>query len=81
MVKNRSNSSTCPVRFEALTLASQSRSQEIAARLSLPSDRSQQRFFALVIGDGAKLGPAGGPRYVASDECWLGKIDKRIPTD
>jgi len=44
-VKNRSNSSTCPVVSETLTLASQSRSQEIAARLSLPSERSQQRFF------------------------------------
>jgi len=31
----------------------------------------------IVIVDGAKPGPAGGPRYVASDECWLGKIDKK----
>jgi hypothetical protein len=29
--------------------------------------------------DSAKSGPAGGPRYVASDECWLGKIDKKDP--
>jgi hypothetical protein len=34
----------------------------------------------IVIVDGAKPGPAGGPRYVASDECWLGKIDKKDPT-
>ncbi len=39
---------------------------------------------AIVIVDGAKpgpveRGPAGGPRYVASDECWLGKIDKKDP--
>ncbi len=34
---------------------------------------------AIVIVDGAKPGPAGGPRYVASDECWLGKIDKKDP--
>ncbi|MFZ0951819.1 MAG: kelch repeat-containing protein [Candidatus Sulfotelmatobacter sp.] len=33
----------------------------------------------IVIVDGAKPGPAGGPRYVASDECWLGKIDKKDP--
>lgn len=31
----------------------------------------------IVIVDGAKAGPAGGPRYVASDECWLGKIDRK----
>jgi hypothetical protein len=31
----------------------------------------------VVIVDGAKPGPSGGPRYVASDECWLGKIDKK----
>lgn len=30
--------------------------------------------------DGAKTGPAGSPRYVASDECWLGKIDKKNPS-
>jgi len=30
---------------------------------------------AIVVVDGAKAGPAAGPRYVASDECWLGKID------
>jgi hypothetical protein len=34
---------------------------------------------AIVIVDGAKAGPAGGPKYVASDECWLGKIDKKDP--
>ena len=34
---------------------------------------------AIVIVDGAKPGPEGGPRYVASDECWLGKIDKKDP--
>jgi hypothetical protein len=33
----------------------------------------------IVIVDGAKAGPAEGPRYVASDECWLGKIDKKDP--
>jgi N-acetylneuraminic acid mutarotase len=33
----------------------------------------------IVIIDGAKAGPAGGSRYVASDECWLGKIDKKDP--
>ena len=33
----------------------------------------------IVVVDGAKAGPAGGPRYVASDECWLGKIDKKDP--
>jgi hypothetical protein len=35
---------------------------------------------AIVIVDGAKPGPAGGPRYVPSDECWLGKIDHKDPT-
>ena len=34
----------------------------------------------IVVVDGAKPGPAGGPRYVASDECWLGKIDHKDPT-
>jgi N-acetylneuraminic acid mutarotase len=33
----------------------------------------------IVIVDGAKPGPGGGPRYVASDECWLGKIDHKDP--
>lgn len=33
----------------------------------------------IVIIDGAKTGPSGGPRYVASDECWLGKIDHKNP--
>ena len=35
---------------------------------------------AIVVVDGAKPGPEGGPRYVASDECWLGKIDHKDPT-
>jgi Kelch motif protein len=34
---------------------------------------------AIVIVDGAKPGPTDGPKYVASDECWLGKIDKKDP--
>jgi len=34
----------------------------------------------IVIVDGAKAGPQGGPRYVPSDECWLGKVDKKDPT-
>jgi N-acetylneuraminic acid mutarotase len=33
----------------------------------------------IVVVDGAKAGPAGGLKYVASDECWLGKIDKKDP--
>jgi hypothetical protein len=33
----------------------------------------------IVIVDGAKPGPAGGPRYIASDECWLGKVDRKDP--
>jgi len=33
----------------------------------------------IVIVDGAKPGSADGSRYVASDECWLGKIDKKDP--
>jgi N-acetylneuraminic acid mutarotase len=33
----------------------------------------------IVVVDGAKAGPTGGPRYVASDECWLGKIDHKDP--
>jgi N-acetylneuraminic acid mutarotase len=32
---------------------------------------------AIVVVDGAKPGPAGSPRYVPSDECWLGKIDRK----
>lgn len=31
----------------------------------------------IVVVDGAKTGSAGGPRYLASDECWLGKIDHK----
>jgi N-acetylneuraminic acid mutarotase len=34
---------------------------------------------SIVIVDGAKAGPAGGPGYVASNECWLGKIDRKDP--
>jgi len=34
---------------------------------------------SIVVVDGAKAGPPGGPRYIASDECWLGKIDKKDP--
>ena len=34
---------------------------------------------AIVYVDGAKKGPAGGPPYVASDECWMGKIDHKDP--
>src|ERR1700683_3788286 len=33
----------------------------------------------IVIVDGAKPGPAGGPKFVASDECWQGQIDKKDP--
>ena len=33
----------------------------------------------IVIVDGAKAGPTEGPSYVASDECWMGKIDKKNP--
>jgi N-acetylneuraminic acid mutarotase len=35
---------------------------------------------AIVVVDGAKAGPDAGPRYVPSDECWLGKIDHKDPT-
>jgi N-acetylneuraminic acid mutarotase len=34
----------------------------------------------IVIVDGAKPGQGSSPRYVASDECWLGKIDHKDPT-
>jgi hypothetical protein len=34
---------------------------------------------SIVIVDGAKPGPAGGPRYISSDECWRGKIDRKDP--
>jgi N-acetylneuraminic acid mutarotase len=34
----------------------------------------------IVVVDGAKNGPADGPRYVASSECWLGKIEHKHPT-
>jgi N-acetylneuraminic acid mutarotase len=34
---------------------------------------------AIVYVDGAKKGPAGGAPYVASDECWMGKIDHKDP--
>ncbi len=33
----------------------------------------------IVIVDGAKPGPEGGPRYLPSDECWYGKIDRKDP--
>jgi len=33
----------------------------------------------IVYVDGAKKDPAGGNSYVASDECWMGKIDHRDP--
>jgi N-acetylneuraminic acid mutarotase len=34
---------------------------------------------AIVFVDGAKKDPAGGNRYLVSDECWMGKIDKKDP--
>ncbi len=34
---------------------------------------------AIVFVDGAKKNPAGGFPYVASDECWLGRIDHKDP--
>ncbi|HEY3973821.1 MAG TPA: kelch repeat-containing protein [Candidatus Sulfotelmatobacter sp.] len=34
---------------------------------------------AIVYVDGAKKDPAGGNRYVVSDECWIGKIEKKDP--
>lgn len=34
----------------------------------------------IVVVDGAKPGTEGGSRYVASDECWLGKIDRKDPS-
>lgn len=33
----------------------------------------------IVFVDGAKKDPAGGKNYVISDECWIGKIDKKDP--
>jgi N-acetylneuraminic acid mutarotase len=33
----------------------------------------------IVYVDGAKKGPVEGPPYVASDECWMGKIDHKDP--
>lgn len=33
----------------------------------------------IVIVDGAKKNPAAGNPYVASDECWMGKIDHKDP--
>jgi len=35
---------------------------------------------AIVYVDGAKKNPAGGDPYIASDECWMGKIDHKDPT-
>jgi len=29
--------------------------------------------------DGAMKNPGAGPKYVASDECWMGKIDRKDP--
>jgi N-acetylneuraminic acid mutarotase len=34
---------------------------------------------AIVFVDGAKKNTTGGSPYVASDECWLGKIDRKDP--
>jgi N-acetylneuraminic acid mutarotase len=34
---------------------------------------------AIVFVDGAKKNPEAGKPYVVSDECWLGKIDKKDP--
>ena len=34
---------------------------------------------AIVYVDGAKKNTAGGNPYVASDECWMGKIDRKDP--
>jgi len=34
---------------------------------------------AIVYVDGAKKNTAGGDPYVASDECWMGKIDRKDP--
>jgi N-acetylneuraminic acid mutarotase len=33
----------------------------------------------IVIVDGAKKNPAAGDPYIASDECWMGKIDHKDP--
>ena len=35
---------------------------------------------AIVFVDGAKKNPAEGSPYVTSDECWLGKVDRKDPT-
>lgn len=34
---------------------------------------------AIVFVDGAKKNPAGSPPYVPSDDCWIGKIDHKVP--
>lgn len=34
----------------------------------------------IVYVDGAHKNPAGNPPYIASDECWIGKIDHKDPT-
>jgi len=34
---------------------------------------------AIVVVDGARKNPAAGVAYLASDECWLGKIDRKDP--
>jgi len=31
----------------------------------------------IVYVDGARANPAGNPKYIASDECWMGKIDHK----
>jgi N-acetylneuraminic acid mutarotase len=33
----------------------------------------------IVFVDGVKKDPSGGPRYIPSDECWMGKIDHKDP--
>jgi len=35
---------------------------------------------AIVFVDGAKKNPENGAPYVTSDDCWIGKIDKKDPT-
>jgi len=33
----------------------------------------------IVFVDGAYRNPAGSPKFIASDECWMGKIDRKNP--
>jgi len=35
----------------------------------------------IVYVDGAYRNPAGSPKYVASDECWMGKVDHKNPAN